>query len=234
MFGLSPLKRATNFNGLLKRPQMPSVKRACVGVLPSLHWWNLPQAYGSEELQEVSRVGRAACHSGSPACRCRIRAVRGISPLELAFIASPYVWSESRDKGSLVAGDHAPAIAQIAQYTQPSTVAAPMSARNRAVPKMTLSFICFLFLFRSPREKIGMRYPPVTAHSNQLTGGNSWISHQTPLPPTRPPTSSSRGLRAVLSDFHSFRRSTRRDSKIVLKVTSKRSPRGRPISLNRR
>lgn len=69
-----------------------------------------------------------------------------------------------------------PAIAQIAQYTQPSTVAAPMSARNRAVPKMTLSFICFLFLFRSPREKIRMRYPPVTAHSNQLTGGNSYVN----------------------------------------------------------
>ena len=34
-----------------------------------------------------------------------------------------------------------PAIAQIAQYTQPSTVAAPMSARNRAVPTMTLSFM---------------------------------------------------------------------------------------------
>lgn len=33
------------------------------------------------------------------------------------------------------------AIAQIAQYIQPSTVAAPMSARNRAVPKMALSFM---------------------------------------------------------------------------------------------
>ena len=34
-----------------------------------------------------------------------------------------------------------PAIAQIAQYIQPSTVAAPMSERNRAVPTMTLSFM---------------------------------------------------------------------------------------------
>lgn len=66
MFGLSPLKRATNFNGLLKRPQMPSVKRTCVGVLSSLHWWNLPQAYGSEELQEVSRVRSRGLSLGLP------------------------------------------------------------------------------------------------------------------------------------------------------------------------
>ena len=46
-----------------------------------------------------------------------------------------------------------PAIAQIAQYIQPSTVAAPMSARNRAVPKMTLSFIWF-----PPRQEISIPF----------------------------------------------------------------------------